>query len=197
MRSKDLDSVRLYFRWPLPRRVIRSCVDCRRPSRIISRSCRVLPWRPMQSAVEYDSKNRSNYTMCVVNSSCTSKIFHEVALREVAEIVGHCTDALLEIVDVRTALLIAYTVGLFPISGLSICRSRRPFRSAGSDQRSQLSQVQSHLNSEDVVFWKWVPDSIIGIVTDTAVYRNATDATPPAKIIDHHGTTTLHPFSPT
>jgi fatty acid synthase subunit alpha len=53
----------------------------------------------MQSAVERDSQNRSNYAMCAVNPSRISKTFNEAALREVVEIVGRRTDALLEIVN--------------------------------------------------------------------------------------------------
>jgi clathrin heavy chain len=32
-------------------------------------------------------------------------------------------------------------------------------------------KVKSHVNAEDVVFWKWVSDTTIGMVTDTAVYH--------------------------
>jgi malonyl CoA-acyl carrier protein transacylase len=53
----------------------------------------------MQRAVERDSQNRSNYAMCAVNPSRISKTFNEAALREVVEIVGRRTDALLEIVN--------------------------------------------------------------------------------------------------
>ena len=53
----------------------------------------------MQRAVECDSQNRSNYAMCAVNLSRISKTFNEAALREVVEIVGRRTDALLEIVN--------------------------------------------------------------------------------------------------
>jgi len=53
----------------------------------------------MQSAVERDSQNRSNYAMCAVNPSRISKTFNEAALREVVEIVGRRTGALLEIVN--------------------------------------------------------------------------------------------------
>jgi len=53
----------------------------------------------MQRAVECDSQNRSNYAMCAVNPSRISKTFNEAALREVVEIVGRRTDALLEIVN--------------------------------------------------------------------------------------------------
>ncbi|KZT09895.1 clathrin heavy chain 1 [Laetiporus sulphureus 93-53] len=51
-------------------------------------------------------------------------------------------------------------------------------------------KVKSHVNNEDVVFWKWISDSTIGMVTDSAVYHwSMTDATsPPQKIFDRHPT---------
>ncbi|EJD07554.1 clathrin heavy chain [Fomitiporia mediterranea MF3/22] len=51
-------------------------------------------------------------------------------------------------------------------------------------------KVKSHVNNEDIVFWKWVTDSIIGMVTDTAVYHwSISDQTsPPTKIFDRHAT---------
>lgn len=50
------------------------------------------------------------------------------------------------------------------------------------------TKVKSHLSNEDVVFWKWISDSTIGLVTDTAVFHwSITDATsPPAKVFDRH-----------
>ncbi|KAF5383731.1 hypothetical protein D9615_003688 [Tricholomella constricta] len=50
--------------------------------------------------------------------------------------------------------------------------------------------VKSHVNNEDVVFWKWVSDSTIGMVTETAVYHwSVSDTTsPPQKIFDRHPT---------
>jgi len=53
----------------------------------------------MQSAVERDSQNRSSYAMCAVNPSRVSKTFNEAVLREVVEIVGRHTHALLKIVN--------------------------------------------------------------------------------------------------
>lgn len=32
-------------------------------------------------------------------------------------------------------------------------------------------KVKSHLMIEDVVFWKWISNTTLGIVTDTAVYQ--------------------------
>lgn len=51
-------------------------------------------------------------------------------------------------------------------------------------------KVKSHANNEDVVFWTWVSDSMIGMVTDTAVYHwSISDATsPPQKVFDRHPT---------
>jgi fatty acid synthase subunit alpha len=52
----------------------------------------------MQSVVERDLQDRSNYAVCAVNPSRISKTF-EAALCEVVEIVGTRTGALLEIVN--------------------------------------------------------------------------------------------------
>ncbi|KAI0331507.1 clathrin heavy chain [Cubamyces sp. BRFM 1775] len=51
-------------------------------------------------------------------------------------------------------------------------------------------KVKSHVNNEDVVFWKWISDSTLGLVTETAVYHwTISDATsPPQKIFDRHPT---------
>ena len=50
--------------------------------------------------------------------------------------------------------------------------------------------VKAHENNENVVFWKWVSESTIGVVTDTSVYHwSITDTTsPPQKVFDRHGT---------
>ena len=66
----------------------------------------------MQSAVERDSQNRSNYAMCAVNPSRISKTFNEAALREVVEIVGRRTDALLEIVNYNVDVCVSLLVTL-------------------------------------------------------------------------------------
>lgn len=51
-------------------------------------------------------------------------------------------------------------------------------------------KVKSHVNDADVVFWKWISDTTIGLVTDTAVYHwSISDSTsPPAKVFDRHPT---------
>lgn len=51
-------------------------------------------------------------------------------------------------------------------------------------------KVKSHVNNEDIVFWKWVSETTIGMVTDTSVFHwTIADATsPPQKIFDRHAT---------
>ncbi|KAI5123544.1 hypothetical protein M0805_006703 [Coniferiporia weirii] len=51
-------------------------------------------------------------------------------------------------------------------------------------------KVKSHVNNEDIVFWKWVSETVIGMVTDTAVYHwtIADQTSPPHKIFDRHAT---------
>ncbi|KAI0265706.1 hypothetical protein BC834DRAFT_843555 [Gloeopeniophorella convolvens] len=49
-------------------------------------------------------------------------------------------------------------------------------------------KVKAHENNENIVFWKWVSESAIGVVTDTSVYHwSISDATsPPQKVFDRH-----------
>ncbi|EJD47981.1 clathrin heavy chain [Auricularia subglabra TFB-10046 SS5] len=49
-------------------------------------------------------------------------------------------------------------------------------------------KVKSHMMNEDVVFWKWISTSTLGLVTETAVYHwSISDQTsPPQKIFDRH-----------
>lgn len=51
-------------------------------------------------------------------------------------------------------------------------------------------KVKSHTMNEDVVFWKWVSDTTIGMVTESAVYHwtIADQTSPPQKIFDRHPT---------
>lgn len=35
----------------------------------------------------------------------------------------------------------------------------------------QKTKIKSHLNSEDVVFWTWINESTVGLVTETSVYH--------------------------
>jgi clathrin heavy chain len=51
-------------------------------------------------------------------------------------------------------------------------------------------KVKSHVNNEDIVFWNWVSDTTIGMVTESSVYHwTVGDSTsPPQKIFDRHPT---------
>ncbi|KAL1731173.1 hypothetical protein EV714DRAFT_249463 [Schizophyllum commune] len=51
-------------------------------------------------------------------------------------------------------------------------------------------KVKSHVSNEDIVFWKWVSDTTIGMVTETSVYHwtIADSTSPPQKIFDRHAT---------
>ncbi|KAL4062457.1 hypothetical protein V8B97DRAFT_1869752 [Scleroderma yunnanense] len=53
-------------------------------------------------------------------------------------------------------------------------------------------KVKSHINNEDVVFWKWISESAIGMVTEASVYHwTINDQTsPPQKVFDRHPTLT-------
>ncbi|KIY52907.1 clathrin heavy chain [Fistulina hepatica ATCC 64428] len=49
-------------------------------------------------------------------------------------------------------------------------------------------KVKSHVHSEDVVFWTWINDSTVGMVTETSVYHwSIADTTSaPQKMFDRH-----------
>ncbi|EAU90123.2 clathrin heavy chain 1 [Coprinopsis cinerea okayama7 len=51
-------------------------------------------------------------------------------------------------------------------------------------------KVKNHVNNEDIVFWKWVSETTIGMVTETAVYHwsIADQTSPPQKVFDRHPT---------
>lgn len=50
-------------------------------------------------------------------------------------------------------------------------------------------KLKSHTMHEDVVFWKWISERSLGLITDTSVYHwdvfDATQAAP-VKIFDRH-----------
>ena len=49
-------------------------------------------------------------------------------------------------------------------------------------------KVKSHVNNEDVIFWKWISDTTIGMVTETSVYHwtIADTTSAPQKMFDRH-----------
>ncbi|CAI5444677.1 unnamed protein product [Caenorhabditis angaria] len=47
--------------------------------------------------------------------------------------------------------------------------------------------VKEHQNNEDVVFWKWINETTIAFVTETAVYHWSIECdAAPVKMFDHH-----------
>lgn len=63
-------------------------------------------------------------------------------------------------------------------------------------------KLKSATMNEDVVFWKWISESSLGLVTDAAVYHwDVFDENQqmPVKITDRHANLTVraeHPYSP-
>ena len=51
-------------------------------------------------------------------------------------------------------------------------------------------KIKSHLNTEDAVFWKWVSDTPVGLIVDSAVFHWTINdaASPPTKIFNCHPT---------
>jgi clathrin heavy chain len=53
-------------------------------------------------------------------------------------------------------------------------------------------KVKSHVMNEDVTFWRWISETTIGLVTETAVFHwTISDPTsPPQKVFDRHANMT-------
>jgi fatty acid synthase subunit alpha len=102
MQSKDSRSnvTTAIFAGHFPRRILCPCLRLLAsfPSLLSSMSCSIVASN-MQSAVERDSQNRSNYAMCAVNPSRISPSFNDSALREVVDDISRKTNCLLEIVN--------------------------------------------------------------------------------------------------
>jgi hypothetical protein len=57
----------------------------------------------------------------------------------------------------------------------------------------QKAKITSHLMTEDMVFWKWISPSLLGLVTETAVYHwdiSAGESAVPVKQFDRHANLT-------
>jgi clathrin heavy chain len=50
------------------------------------------------------------------------------------------------------------------------------------------TKVKQHVSNEDIVFWKWVSDTTVGLVTETSVYHwtIADTTSPPQKVFERH-----------
>ncbi|CBY36375.1 unnamed protein product [Oikopleura dioica] len=50
------------------------------------------------------------------------------------------------------------------------------------------AKMKAHNMTEEVVFWKWITPSIVGLVTDAACYHWTIEGeSPPTKVFDRHG----------
>ena len=50
-------------------------------------------------------------------------------------------------------------------------------------------KIKSHISNEDIIFWKWVSDTTIGLITETSAYHwTISDQSSPQKIFDCHPT---------
>ena len=50
------------------------------------------------------------------------------------------------------------------------------------------AKMKAHNMTEDVVFWKWLTPSLVGLVTDQTVYHWTIEGdSPPQKMFDRHG----------
>ena len=49
------------------------------------------------------------------------------------------------------------------------------------------TKVKSHTSPQDVIFWRWISSTTLGVVTSTSVYHwSIEDDAPPAKMFDRH-----------
>lgn len=76
---------------------------------------------------------------------------------------------------------------MHPTQKILALKSNRTLQIFNIDTKQK---VKAHENNENVVFWKWISESALGLVTDTSVYHwSITDATsPPQKVFDRHAT---------
>lgn len=52
---------------------------------------------------------------------------------------------------------------------------------------SQRQKLNSAVVNGDVVFWKWISETNLGLVTDTSVYHwDVFNPTPPVKVFDRY-----------
>ena len=49
------------------------------------------------------------------------------------------------------------------------------------------SKMKAHTMADDVIFWKWISENMIALVTETSVYHWSMEGdSQPAKIFDRH-----------
>jgi clathrin heavy chain len=71
-------------------------------------------------------------------------------------------------------------------------KARRTLQVFDLGQRQKLNFA---VMNADVVFWKWISETNIGLVTDTSVYHwDVFNPTPPVKIFDRNDNFTVRLF---
>ncbi|WFD29954.1 Clathrin heavy chain [Malassezia sp. CBS 17886] len=71
-----------------------------------------------------------------------------------------------------------------PVEKILALKSQRQLQIFNLDTKAKL---KSHTMHQDVIFWRWISQSTLGIVSDTAVYHwNLDSDAPPQKVFDRH-----------
>jgi len=80
----------------------------------------------------------------------------------------------------------ADSVIMHPSKKIIALKNARQLQMFDIDQKAKL---KSHMNAEDVVFWKWINEQSVGLVTETSVYHwNLDGPQAPVKVFDRHST---------
>ncbi|KAJ3967704.1 hypothetical protein EV361DRAFT_871430, partial [Lentinula raphanica] len=133
---------------------------------------------------------------CVVGEICTQLLVvilktlesdHSICVRK--EVNEQNQVVIIELAD-------SYNVMRRPISAVSaIMHPRQKILALKAAWTLQIfnietkQKVKSHTNNENIVFWKVVSDTTIGMVTEASVYHwSIADQSPPQKIFDRHAT---------
>ncbi|KAG2194961.1 hypothetical protein INT47_002817 [Mucor saturninus] len=86
--------------------------------------------------------------------------------------------------DIIRRPITADSVIMHPKEKIMALKAQRQLQVFNLDTKQKL---KAHMMNEDVLFWKWLDLSTIGLVTDQYVYRwSIYDDAPPAKIFERH-----------
>ncbi|KAI6215352.1 hypothetical protein M3Y94_00375700 [Aphelenchoides besseyi] len=126
-----------------------------------------------------------------INSSCIN--FSNVTMESdkfivVREKVGESAQVVIVDVenpkDVMRRPISADSVIMHPSRKIIALKSAKQLQMFDIDQRAKL---KSHMNAEDVVFWKWINEQAVGLVTETSVYHWSLEGPQaPVKMFDRH-----------
>ncbi|CAD5215134.1 unnamed protein product [Bursaphelenchus okinawaensis] len=86
--------------------------------------------------------------------------------------------------DILRRPITADSVIMHPTRKIIALKSQKQLQMFDIDQRAKL---KSHLSNEDVVYWKWINEKTVGLVTETSVYHwHLEGQNPPVKAFDRH-----------